>query len=78
MRHWPGNTRIPAPVLGDLALHPAEIEARLRDITVYTLVDTDNQFILVSGGGAGDGGKDEQTAKQLVRAGGGNSTCSFS
>lgn len=37
------------PVVGDLALHPSEIESRLRDITVYTLVDSNASFILITG-----------------------------
>lgn len=50
------------PVVGDLALHPVEIESRLRDVTVYTLLDQQNQFILVSGS---DSGKEGATTKSL-------------
>ena len=39
----------PRNVLGDLALHPSEIESRLRDVTVYTLVDANAAFILITG-----------------------------
>lgn len=36
-------------LVGDLALHHSEIEARLQDITVFALVDCNAAFIVVSG-----------------------------
>ena len=41
------------PVCGDVALDQPEIEDRLAAIAVYTVVNDANEFVLVSGPGAG-------------------------
>lgn len=45
----PGITgKAPQPV-AELAMHPGEVAARLRGVTVYTVVNKKNEFVLVSG-----------------------------
>lgn len=43
------SRRAPQPVMADLAMHPGEVSARLRGLTVYTVVNNKNEFVLVSG-----------------------------
>eukprot|EP00873_Tetraselmis_striata_P016336 jgi/Tetstr1/436600/TSEL_025397.t1 len=47
------SRRAPQPVMADLAMHPGEVSARLRGLTVYTVVNNKNEFVLVSGEGTG-------------------------
>ena len=38
----------PQPI-ADVSMHPGEVAGRLRAITVYTVVNKKNEFVLVSG-----------------------------
>lgn len=46
------SRRAPQPI-ADVAMHPGEVSARLRGLIVYTVVNTKNEFVLVSGEGSG-------------------------
>ena len=56
--------RRPGPVVGDVALQPEFIRSRLQALSVYTVVNADSEFVLVSGGDAdGDAGGDGDAAE---------------
>ncbi|CAG9461034.1 unnamed protein product [Pedinophyceae sp. YPF-701] len=57
-----GRTRVSQPVC-DVALAQEEIEDRLSTLSVYTVVNDNNEFVLVSGPSAGDA--DAPGGKQL-------------